>query len=354
MTKSDSMLAATFTQGGAFTVADIPQPRIADDEILLRVSSTSICATDLKIIRNGHHMLAEGRRIVLGHEFIGVIEQLGSKVQAHQVGQRVGIAPNAGCGQCDACIRGRSNYCPQYTAFGINRDGAHAAYVAVPRRFIAQGNVVALPEEVSDKEASLLEPFSCVVGGVRVSRIELGDTVVIFGAGPMGLMHLMLCRISGAAKVVVVDPIDERLRQATDLGCDLALNPLKENVPERIMHATAGRGIEVIITACPVAEVQSEAIGLLAPFGRLCLFGGLPKGSDPTPIDTNAIHYGNLVATGSTGGSVADYRIAMKLVAARRVDLARVISDVFTLDQLEAAYRCASAASTGKVVLIAE
>jgi L-iditol 2-dehydrogenase len=110
----------------------------------------------------------------------------------------------------------------------------------------------------------------------------------------------------------------------------------------------------VVITACPVAEVQSQAVRLLAPFGRLCLFGSLPKGDGPVPLDTNAIHYGNFLVTGSTGGSVQDYRIALRLVAARRLDLTRIISDTFPLTDLKRAYDAALAGPAGKVVLTAE
>ena len=126
----------------------------------------------------------------------------------------LGVAPNAGCGQCAACIRGKTNYCPAYTAFGIDRDGGHAAWVRIPSRFITQGNLIALPDVVSDQEASLLEPFSCVVNGVRSARIELGDTVVVYGAGPIGLLHVMLCRAAGAGKLIAIDVRPDRLARA--------------------------------------------------------------------------------------------------------------------------------------------
>lgn len=348
------MLAATYIQGGDFAIQEVPVPQIESDEILLRVRAASICGTDVKIVRSGHRKLADGQRIVLGHEFLGIIEQVGSRVEEYHVGQRVGVAPNAGCGRCDACIRGMSNYCPEYTAFGIDRDGGQAPFVKIPGRFVSQGNVIPLPECVSDHEAALLEPFSCVVNGVRVSQIKLGDTVLIYGAGPIGLMHVMLSRIAGAGKIVVVDPLAHRLEKSRDLGCDVTLNPQEHDVPDRLRCETDGRGADVAITACPVPEVQAEAVRLLAPFGRLCLFGGLPKTAGPVALDTNAIHYGNFRVTGSTGGSVEDYRIALKLVAGKRIDLRRVISNVFCFDELSQAYKTALAGAEGKIVLTAE
>jgi len=354
MSDNGRMLAATYQQGGDFAVREVPCPAVGRDELLLRVRAASICGTDVKIIRNGHRKLADGQCIVLGHEFIGTIERAGADVEGYLAGQRVGVVPNAGCGRCDACIRGQANYCPQYTAFGIDRDGGHAAYVVIPGRFIAQGNVVPLPEAVSDREGALLEPFSCVVNGVRACRIELGDTVLIFGAGPIGLMHLMLCRIAGAGRLIVVDPLEDRLRRAGELGCDVAIDPAQCDVQERIRRETEGRGVDVAITACPVAEVQSQAVRLLAPYGRLCLFGALPRGASNVPLDTNAVHYGNFLVTGTTGGSALDYRIALRLIAGRRIDLAAIISDVFPLSRLEAAYRTAIQGAAGKVVLVAE
>ena len=348
------MLAATYTQAGDLVIQDIPLSEIDGDGLLLRVTGASICGTDVKIVRNGHRKLRAGQRIVLGHEFVGVIERIGPRVAGYHVGQRVGVAPNAGCGQCDACVRGQSNYCPHYTALGIDRDGAHAPYVAVPGRFITQGNVIPLPDTVSDREAALLEPFSCVVNGIRASRIELGDTVVIYGAGPIGLLHAMLSRIAGSGKLVMVDPLQDRLDRALAFGCDVVLNPANEDVAHRVRHETDGRGTDVVITACPVADVQAQAVQLLAPFGRLCLFGGLPKSDGPVPLDTNAIHYSNLTVTGSTGGAVDDYRIALKLVAAKRLDLTRVISHVYPLSDLRCAYDTALAGADGKVVLVAD
>jgi L-iditol 2-dehydrogenase len=348
------MLAATYTQGGGLAIEDVPAPRIDSDEILLRVTAASICGTDVKIVHSGHRKLAEGQRIVLGHEFLGVIEGLGERVEGYQVGQRVGVAPNAGCGQCDACIRGASNYCPNYTAFGIDRDGGQAPWVKIPGRFLTQGNVIRLPDGVSDVEAALLEPLSCVVNGVRVSRIELGDAVVVYGAGPIGLMHVMLCRLAGAAKVIAVDPRADRLMRAGEVGADLTLDPRTENVAARLRDETGGRGVDVAITACPVPEAQAEAVRVLAPFGRVCLFGGLPKNTAAMPLDVNAIHYGSLLVTGSTGGSVEDYRIALRLVAAKRIELERIVSNVFRLDELQQAYDTALSGANGKIVLVAD
>lgn len=341
-TKAPTMLAATYTAGSGFAIRDLPVPSPGAGELLVAVTATAVCATDLKIMAHGHRKLTDGQRIVLGHEFVGTITAIGVETSGWTLGQRVGVAPNAGCGACAACIRGQSNYCPDYTAFGIDRDGSHAPYVLIPARFVAQGNVVPLPPGLDDTAACLLEPLSCVVNAVRGLRVEPGERAVVFGAGPMGLLAIMVLRAAGAAQVVAVDPLPERLVRAQACGADQAVAP------------TAFQGTEAFdlaLVACPVPAVQAQALAALAPFGRLSLFAGLAKGSPPVPLDTNAIHYRNLVVTGSTGGAIADYRAALRLAAGRRVDLSGLVAAEFHLDRLAAAYQAAGQAPLGKVVL---
>ena len=349
------MLAAIYIQGKGMKIEEIPVPVNSEDEILVKIRATSICGTDLKIAKNGHRKLKDGQKIVLGHEFVGEITSVGRNVQGFKKGQRVGVAPNAGCGRCPACIQGKSNYCPDYTAFGIDRDGAHSEYVVIPSKFIVQGNVIPLPDEVSDIEGCILEPFSCVLNGVRVSKIELGDTVLIFGAGPIGMMHLMLSKISGAAKIIVADINRQRLEKALEAGADKIIDSSSmDECSKSVMKETGGRGANVIITACPVREVQEKSVQLLAPFGRVCLFGGLPKGTDGIKFDSNAVHYRNLTVTGSTGGSVDDFIRSMELVRNRKVKLGSIVSDIFKLSEMEKAYAKMNAGPEGKIVLVEE
>jgi threonine dehydrogenase-like Zn-dependent dehydrogenase len=256
-----------------------------------------------------------------------------------------------GCGQCDMCRRALPNMCPDYTAFGITLDGSHAQYVRIPRAAIVQGSIAALPEGLSWQQAALIEPLSCALSGVRAARLQPGDTVVVFGTGPIGLMHVMLARLCGAARVLAADPRADRLEHAAELGATAVIDGARDDVRERVMRATGGRGADAIITACSVAAVQQQAIPLLAPFGRLCLFGGLPAGEPPLPLDTNLIHYRQLVVTGVTGGAPRDFHAAMRLVASGRVPLDRVVSHRFPIGQMAQAFNTALGEDTLKVVL---
>jgi L-iditol 2-dehydrogenase len=345
------MIAARYTQGGKFNVTDIGVPGIGDDDFLLRVEASSICGTDTKILKHGHRKLRDGQTITLGHEFVGTIEKLGSRLGDHAVGQRVGVAPNLGCGSCEMCGRGLMNMCPGYSAFGITFDGAHAEFVRIPATAVSQGCVIPVSSTAPATELTLAEPLSCAVNGIRASRLEMGDIVLVYGAGPMGLLNMMLAGLNGASRVVAVDPNDQRLAKAAALGATDTVNPTREPLGEWVRHHTNGRGIDVAIVAAPVRELQQEALSLLAPFGRLCLFAGLPRGEPPVALDTNAIHYKNLVVTGMTGGSPRDYRDALKLIETRRVDVRRIISDVFPMQQMSAAYERAVSGQGMKIVV---
>jgi threonine dehydrogenase-like Zn-dependent dehydrogenase len=348
------MIAATYTQNDAFRIEDLPVPDIAADELLVKVMASSICGTDVRIIRNGHRKLAPKQKLVLGHEFAGIVVKVGKQQASFHEGQRIGVAPNIGCGQCDMCVRGLPNMCPDYTAFGITFDGAHTEYVRIPAAAITQGSVHRLPDGLSFSSASLIEPLSCVVNGNRAARIEMGDTVVIFGAGPIGLMHVMLARLSGAAKVIVVDVQPQRLVQAAEVGATSVVNSVVENAREHVFSETTGRGANAVITACSASSVQEQSLDLSAPLGRVCFFGGLPKDGSLVRLDTNIVHYKQLELTGVTGGSPRDFRIALNLIASGRIDIQKVISHRFVTPDLAKAFDVAVHGECMKIVLCQE
>ena len=348
------MIAATYTQGASFAVTDIPAPEVAPDEILLRVEASSICGTDTKIMRAGHRKLRNAQRVTLGHELAGTIAKTGADVRGYAEGARIGIAPNWGCGRCEACVRGQANYCAGYSAFGINYDGAHTGFLRVPAAVIAQGNIVPLPDDLPWELASLAEPLSCVINAQKAMPVRAGDTVAVYGCGPMGLLHILLAVANGAAKVIAIDTSPERVQAARDLGATDGVCSTAENTPDRVRALTGGRGVDAVITAAPVAAIAIEGLGLLAPFGRLCLFAGLPKDAPQVSLDGNAIHYKNLHVTGTTGGCNEDYRLALRLIHSGRVPVGKIISHRFPLSRLQEAYDTAVSGKALKVVILAD
>ncbi|MEX0670130.1 MAG: alcohol dehydrogenase catalytic domain-containing protein [Pirellulales bacterium] len=347
------MIAARYTQGGGFAVTDTPEPQAEKGGLVVRIDAASICGTDIKILNHGHRKLRDGQTITLGHEFVGTIEEINGSNNGFTVGQRVGVAPNIGCGHCRMCMQGMGNMCPAYSAFGIDRDGAHAPFIAIPAAAIEQSLVVPLPDGIDPQAATLAEPLSCVVAAQRATRIEPGDTVVVYGAGPMGLLHVMLAAVSGAGRIIVADRNPARLALAGELGAADTVDVAERPVHDWAREHAAG-GVDVVIIAVPVPEIQAEALEILAPLGRLCLFAGWPRGTAGTALDTNAIHYKSLVVTGTTGGTARDYVASLKLIGSGRVNVRRVVSHVYPFADLSQAYETASSGKALKVVIAAE
>jgi threonine dehydrogenase-like Zn-dependent dehydrogenase len=345
------MLAAVYHNPGDIRVEEVERPSIGEEEALLRVKAASICGTDLRIYSSGHFKIPPGTSRILGHEFAGEVAEVGSMVKSLTPGMRIAIAPNIGCGVCEQCIQGHNHLCPIYEAFGISLDGAFSEYMLIPKEAIRQGNIVPLPEGVSFEEAALNEPFSCCYNGSRACRIGPGDSVLIIGAGPIGIMHLFLAFLSGASKVIISEVIEERLTEALELGADLVINPAKEDLPTAIGEVTDGRGVDVVIVATPSPAAQEQALDLAAPLGRINFFGGLPQGREFISFNSNRVHYEQLVVTGTTGSSNHQYRKSMEIIASGRVDLSPLITACFPLSEVEEAFKLAASKKAMKVLI---
>ena len=235
--------------------------------------------------------------LVLGHEIAGVIEKVGPGVTGYREGMRVAVAPNMGCGVCDHCVSGNTQMCATFKAFGINIDGGFAELLRVPAEAVRQGNLTVMPDGVDFAAAALAEPLSCVYNAFVAAGIGPGDTVLVMGSGPIGLMHARLAKMGGAAKVFMTDINAERLAYCA--GLEPAVIPVaSEGLAERIREETGGRGLDVVITANPAPEAQVAALELAAINGRVMFFGGLPEGRNKVALDTNLVHYKQITIIG--------------------------------------------------------
>jgi L-iditol 2-dehydrogenase len=345
------MLAAVYHGPDDLRVEDHPVPEITDHQLLLHVQCASVCATDLRILQSGHRRFVPGTIRILGHEIMGTIADVGSQVKGFHTGQRVFIAPNLGCGRCRQCLQGRNNLCRNYEAFGITLDGAFAEYMRVTAPAIEQGNVMPLGPGVDAGAASLTEPLACVLHGQEAVDVRRGDTVLIQGAGPIGLMHLLLARVRGAERVIVSDQSPERLEKARELGAHRAVNFREEDLLAEVLTETGQEGADVVIVATPAHEAQEMAPQLASLGGRINFFGGLPKTQPTIQLDSNLVHYKELVLTGTTGCSTGDCRRAWELVESGAIDLRPLISDRYPLREAAAAFSAARSRSGLKVIL---
>jgi L-iditol 2-dehydrogenase len=318
-------------------------------EVVVRVEACGICGTDLRICSGGHRRYPPGTVRVPGHEIAGVVAATGDGV-AIKAGQRVFVAPNVGCGRCRQCRDGRVNLCRTPEALGITRDGAFGEEVLVGADAVEQGNLLPLPDGAEPAAIALVEPLACAVRGQRPVAIAPGDVVLLYGAGPVGLMHLALARLNDPAAIVVCEHSEARRNEAAARGADRAIDPRRDDV-----HATVAEfsddGADVVITAVPSPDAQRQALELAAPGGQINFFGGLARDQSQVRLDTNLIHYKELMVTGTTASTNVDCRQALDLVLSGEVDTGSLVTGRFGLEDVNAALEAARSGRALKVVL---
>jgi len=346
------MIAAVYHGPEDLRVEDFPTPSAGPGEVVLRVDYASICATDLRILRGVHRKYSPGTVRVPGHEMVGTIVERGAGVETnYAVGERVFVAPNVGCGLCPECERGQNNLCVNYDAIGITLDGAFAEFMRVPSAYLKQGNLIPFDNALDGAAVALAEPFACVLHGQRALRIGAQDVVLILGAGPIGIMHVLAVRSGGARKILVSEQSAERLRMAKSAGATRVINFHEEKVSRVVQEETQGRGADVIIVAAGVRQAMEEAPKLAAIGGRINLFAGLPSNESEVTLDANLIHYRELIVTGTTACSTEDCRHSMELIRSRKVDLGSLVSKRYRLGQAKEAIAAAGGGHVLKVVL---
>ncbi|WP_455382093.1 alcohol dehydrogenase catalytic domain-containing protein [Salinispira pacifica] len=313
-------------------VVEVEKPKPAAGEILVRGGAALICGTDVRMYKNGASVVP----VTLGHELAGTIEALGPGVTHYREGMRVAVAPNMGCGVCDECVSGHTELCAELRALGINLDGGFADYFIVPAAAVSQGNVVELGEQISFQEAAIAEPLSCVYNSFERCHTQPGDSVLVIGAGPIGLMHAKLHKLAGAGRVMIHDINESRLAICKrDDESFITVGP--DQPKERVYELTGGRGADVVITAASAPATQQFAFQVAALNARVIFFGGLPKGKEQVSLDTNVIHYKMITVTGTSRQSLRQYRQCLKLIDQGVLDVRGIITRTMPLEQAQEA-----------------
>ncbi|OUS75523.1 Zn-dependent alcohol dehydrogenase [Paenibacillus sp. MY03] len=344
------MKAVRLYEKNDIRIIDVPMPTINERELLIQVKRAGICGTDMRIIKNGFPGVTADNPRTLGHEFSGIIAEVGSAVEGYSEGMRVTVAPNMGCGICDACVQGDQHLCRDYTALGIQSDGGFAEYVRIPEQAIRFGNIVRIPDNVSDDAAALNEPLSCVYNGIKQCPVNPGDNVLIIGAGPIGLMYAMLAKMSGAGKVFINNRSPDRLRICKEV--DSTFIPVgPEGIQERIYELSEGKGIDMCVTANPSPEAQQLAVELAAMKGRINFFGGLPKDRQMVNLNTNAIHYKQLMVTGTTKANNHHFHKTLQFIANGIIDVNPLISARYPIEQFNEALSYAGSSQGIKTLI---
>ncbi len=328
------------------TIAD---PELEAGDMLLKVKAATVCGTDIRILR-GRKTAGIRYPCVLGHEFAGVVADTGGNSQ-FTVGQAVCVCPQFACGHCEYCIRGAENLCRNMTAMGYEIDGAFAEYVRVPASGVKSGNVFAIPTGLSFEEAALAEPLACVMNGQERVGVKMGDTVAILGAGPIGILHIMLARLSGARMIIVSEPNPLRRNAALKAGADLTIDPGAEELFADVKSATGGFGVDVAIVAIGIPSLAKDAIRLVCHRGRISLFAGFSNGVQ-AELDVNAIHYNELVVTGSFGLTRVLFERALSMIASGQLEMKSLLTHRFNLSDIKIALDTAEQGSAIKVAVL--
>ncbi|PZR54917.1 alcohol dehydrogenase [Xylanimonas oleitrophica] len=322
-----------FYAPGDVRLEDAPEPTPGPGEIKLRVRATSMCGTDVKISTSGHQRMEPER--VMGHEIAGEIAELGEGVTGWAVGDRVQVIAAIPCGKCDWCQAGIPTICPNQLSMGYQFDGGFAPYMIVPPQVMAVDGLNRIPDGVGFAEASVAEPFACAINAQELIDTHDGDTVVVVGSGPIGCLHVRLARARGAAKVFLVELSRERLDLAADVvKPDAAICSAETDPVEAVRELTGGRGADVVITAAASGAAQEQGLQMLAPRGRISLFGGLPKDRPTITLDSNLVHYKELSVWGANGSSPDHNKKALALIADGSVPVTDLITHRLPLERV--------------------
>ncbi len=347
---TNSRRVAVWDSPGNLILKESEIPSLKNGEVLLKVEACAICGSDLRILKHGNPRVASGQ--IVGHEISGTICKVAGSNSAWKVGDRVAVGADVPCGNCVYCNSGKPNCCDTNFAIGHQFEGGFTDYMVLNQLTLEQGPVRILANTTDFDSAALAEPLACCINGYERGFMASIQSVVIFGAGPIGMMLGMLAKSYKASNIILIDPNEMRLRKAIEIGAAVqTLNPATCDVVESVMALTGGRGGDMIFTACPVVEVHEQAIKMVAKRGVVNLFGGLPASSRNVALQSNLIHYREAYITGSHGSTPSQHAKAVELIESGEIPVDRLITHRMSLEDINNAYKVASSGEGIKVII---
>jgi L-iditol 2-dehydrogenase len=339
-TVPSTMRAAVYRGKGKVVVESVPVPAIGAGEVLIRVASCGICGTDLKKIEYGFVPAPQ----IFGHEVSGTVVAVGAGVSRWKPGDRVMSFHHVPCRTCFYCERRLFSQCPGYKKVGLTagfdpNGGGFAQYVrALP--WVAELGMVAVPDDISFDEASFIEPVNTCIKAVEKARVTAGETAVVMGLGPIGLLLAMLSKLEGAT-VIGSDPMKERRAKSLSLGVDLAVDPREGRLADEINSRTQGRGADVVLVAVPIPAALTEALSLVRPGGRVLLFAQ----NDPLmkiEFPAAAVGVEEKEILGSYSAAIDRSAEAARLVFSHKLPVNQLITHRFSLEDMDRALQLAA------------
>jgi L-iditol 2-dehydrogenase len=330
------MKAQVFRGVNQLSYEDVPLPEIGADEVLVQVRVVGLCQSDIKKIR---YPLYEPPRI-FGHETAGEITAVGPEVKNWQVGQRVVVLHHIPCMHCAYCLNDNFSMCDVYknvttTAGFAPSGGGFAEYVKVPGHIVRQGGLIAIPDDVTYEQASFVEPTNCCLKAVKKAQIEPGQTILITGAGPIGLMFIMLVKYFGG-RAIATDLLPSRLEKARSVGAEAAFDARDPDLSAKIHSLTQGMGVDTSLIAVPSDKAFFQALDCTRKGGKILFFAEFPDEVE-IPLNPNILYRREIDLMGSYSSSYRVQALAADIVFNQRIDVDALVSDRYPLKDLAAA-----------------
>lgn len=309
---------------------DLPTPEISDNEVLIKMLACGLCGTDIQKIRGD----SVTKPTVLGHEVVGQIVKKGKNINNYQLGDRVITAIHVPCFTCHYCNKGHYTICEQFRTNNID-PGGFAEFIRIPELHLKH-LTHKVSDKVTDEEATLIEPIACCLHGLKQADIRPDDSVLIMGAGTIGILHAQLAKIKGANKVIVSDMSEYKLQKALKVGCDYAINITEKDIISEVNQITNGQGVDVIVIAAGVSSLVSDAVNMVRRAGRIIVFSGFDKNKLVT-LDASRFFKDEISIIGTYSVTPYEFPEALDLLEKRKLNTDEMITHVFPLDKLSEA-----------------
>ena len=322
---------------------DVPDPKCGPGEVRIRITHTAICGTDKHIFEWDEWAQNNLKLpLIVGHEFCGIIDEVGPHVTHYKVGDRVSGEGHITCGNCRNCRAGKKHLCPETIGVGVHRDGAFAEYLVIP-----ESNVWPLHEDIPSEIAAFFDPLGNAVHTALAFNIT-GEDILICGAGPIGMMAAAICKFSGSRNIVVTDINDYRLNLAKDLGASRTVNPRKEDIGTVFEELGISHGFDVGLEMSGNPEAFNQMISLMYNGGNIALLGLLPSS---TKVDWNKVIFKGLNIKGIYGREMYDTWYKMTQMIRSGLSVSKVLTHHFKIDDFQKAFKVIESGNCGKVVL---
>lgn len=321
------MKRAVFYGKHDLRIEEYKKPKPGWYDVVIQVKACGVCGTDVHIYEGDKGAAEVTPPTILGHEFSGVVTEVGEQVRGYKVGDRVCIDPNCYCGTCESCKRGEVHFCQNMIGYGTTVNGGFAEYCVVNER-----QVYKLGDHTTFEQGAMTEPVACCLHGIDMCHIKTGEQVVVIGGGMIGLLMLQLAKLAGASKVALLEPVEEKRKLAKALGADICIDPMHENVKETL-RAHDMNWIQTVIECVGRASTIEQAIDIADPKAVVMMFG-LTKPEEQITVKPFEIFQKEIELKASYINPLTQKR-ALELIDSGRLDVSSMVADICSLEDLQ-------------------